>query len=184
MPKTIIIGDTDEYWDPISEKFVKPFKSSIEIEHSLYAISKWESKYRRSFFKENERPTSYEEIVDYIKFMTISENVDEETYKHVTWENINEVFEYMNEQFTATKIKKRNSKRSTGTYITNELVYYWMSFYGIPFECQHWHFSRLLTLIEVANEQNAPAGKMSKSATAKSFAELNELRRLQFGTHG
>ena len=185
MSKEIVVGDTSECWDPVKEKFVAPFRASIIIEHSLYAISLWEIKYKRSFFKEDEAPQTYDEIVDYIKFMTISDRTDPNAYTHITWDNINEVYTYMNEQQTATKIKKRrtNSKRN-GEYITSEVIYFWMSSYNIPFDCDKWHLSRLLTLIEVANEKNAPPDKMSKRATAKSFAELNELRRMKFGTNG
>ncbi len=185
MPKELIIGSSEEFWDYNAEKFVYPKKTTIVIEHSLLAISKWESEFHRSFFKENEAPKTYEDMVAYIRCMIISSEYDEDALNQINWKEIDEAIKYMNDPMTATKIRSRKKPRKiNGEYLTNEIVYYWMAYYGIPYECQYWHFNRLMTLIEVANDKNSTHEKMSPRATARDYAELNALRLKTFGTKG
>ena len=67
--------------------------------------------------------------------------------------------------------------------ITSELVYYWMTVLNIPFECENWHFNRLMMLIQVANAKNNPK-KMSKKDALARQREINEQRRKQYNTAG
>ena len=75
-----------EGWDEEKQEFVEPTSKTIELEHSLLSISKWETKWKKPFFsKENK---TYEEIIDYVKCMTLSKNVDPNVYGYLTKENI------------------------------------------------------------------------------------------------
>ena len=55
---------------------------------------------------------------------------------------------------------------------------------GIPFECQKWHLNRLITLIRVVSEENAPKKKMSDREILTQQAELNAKRRAELNSKG
>lgn len=180
MPKKIVIPSA-ELWDRKNERFVYTKEQSIVIEHSLVSVSKWESKWHIPFFGKDEKTT--EMMLDYIKMMTITQNIDDEVYKYLTNENIKEINDYIADPMTATwfsdKRKERNNK-----VITSELIYYWMVALQIPFECQKWHLNRLITLIKVCNEENRPKKKMSLKDTYNRNAALNEARRAALHSKG
>lgn len=133
-------------------------------------------------FLSKERKT-VAETIDYIKCMTITQNVKDETYSRLSSENINAINEYINDSMTATTFP---NQQGTGSreIITSELIYYWMISCNIPMECQKWHINRLITLIRVCNVKNAPAKKMSKREIASRYASLNAARRKQLHSRG
>lgn len=149
----------------------------ICLEHSLVSISKWESKWHKPFLN-NEKKTN-EELVDYIKCMTITQNVDPIAYEFLTKDNFKEINEYIGDSQTATTLT--NTKQSGGTrtsqFTTSELIYSWMISLQIPFECQKWHLNRLLTLIRVCNANNSQGDKMSKKDVLNQYRSLNAARR-------
>ena len=59
-----------------------------------------------------------------------------------------------------------------------------MTALNIPFECEKWHFNRLLTLINVCSQKNAPPKKMSKDDVRRRYAELNAKRRAAMNSKG
>ena len=50
----------------------------LRLEHSLVSISKWESRWEKSFFGDGgkENPMTAEEFRDYVYCMTLNTNVD------------------------------------------------------------------------------------------------------------
>lgn len=178
---TIIVPER-EYFDESTSEFVEIESTILELEHSLVSISKWESKFEKPFLSEEER--SGEETLWYVKFMTRNKNVPDEVYNNLSRQNINEISEYINARMTATWFSKRGPQKKSREIITSEVIYYWMISMNIPFECQHWHLNRLLTLIEVCGQKNSPAKKMSRHEIAMRNRELNERRRTQLGTRG
>lgn len=170
-----------EYWDEKKEMFVEGSKDIVlQLEHSLVSISKWESKWRKPFLYQDNKTT--EEVIDYIKCMTITQNVKDEVYGRLTTNNINEINDYIKSPMTATTFS--DSKGTSREIITSELIYYWMISNNIPMECQKWHINRLLTLIRVCNVKNAPSKKMSKREIASRYASLNAARRQKLNTKG
>lgn len=169
-------------WDEGKEEFIDIRKeTNIQLEHSLVSISKWESKYCKSFFKKQKK--TKEEILDYIRFMTITQNVPEEAYYALTASNFKEIEKYIEAPMTAT-VFSANNGGGTREVLTSELIYYWMIALQIPFECQKWHINRLLTLIRVCSIKNTPPKKMSKKELMRRNANLNELRKKQLNTKG
>lgn len=170
-----------EYWDEKKEMFVEGSKDIVlQLEHSLVSISKWESKWRKPFLYQDNKTT--EEVIDYIKCMTITQNVKDEVYGRLTTNNINEINDYIKSPMTATTFS--DSRGTSREIITSELIYYWMISNNIPMECQKWHINRLLTLIRVCNVKNAPSKKMSKREIASRYASLNAARRQKLNTKG
>ena len=173
-----------EGWDETSDTFVSTPEITLTLEHSLISVSKWESKWKKPFLAPDSK--SNEELRDYIRCMTISPaNVDSMVYGTMPITIVNEIYEYVNDSMTATRIvAKKNGKHQIPEQPTSELIYYWMIQCGIPFECQKWHLSRLLKLIEVCNAKSEPPSKMSRSSILKQNAALNAARRKKYNTKG
>jgi hypothetical protein len=163
-----------ELWDPVKEEFVYTKECSITLEHSLLSIAKWESKWTTSFL--NNKSMTQEQLIDYVRCMTLTQNIDPTVYLGLTNQNLKDIKDYMEAPMTATTFN--NVKKGRGKeVITSELIYYWMVALQIPFECQKWHINRLLALIEVCNIKNTPPKKMSKRETMARNKSLNAARR-------
>lgn len=171
-----------ELWDERKQEFVITKEQTLQLEHSLVSISKWESKWCKPFLSKQEK--TFEEILDYIKCMTITQNVDPEVYNYLTNKNIEEINEYINAPMTATYFSDEKNSKPSREQVTAELIYYWMIAFNIPFECQKWHLNRLLTLIKVCNIKNQPPKKRSKKEIMSRNAALNAARRKRLNTKG
>lgn len=169
-----------EFWNPVGECFENTESKTLNFEHSLYSISKWEEKWHVPFLSTKEKTT--EQMIDYIKCMCLEE-VDDLTIRGLTRENMDELSKYIEDPRTATTFSDKNTGHSR-EIITNEIVYFWMLDCGIPFECQFWHINKLLTLIRVCQIKRNPSKKMGKNDIMRSNAELNALRRARLGSKG
>ena len=126
-----------------------------------------------------------EETIDYIRCMTITQNVPSITYTLISDANIKAVEEYINAPMTATWFSdEKKSRGGNGEAVTSELIYYWMIALNVPMECQKWHLNRLITLIKICNIKNAPPKKMGKKATMSRNAAINAARRKQLNSNG
>lgn len=178
----ITVPVSPEGWDEKKQEFIEPKVQILQLEHSLISLSKWESKWCKPFLSSKEKTS--EETMDYIKCMTITQNVDPDVYNHLTAKNIEDINNYIYAPMTATTFSDDRNGKSNREIITSELVYYWMVALQIPFECQKWHLNRLLTLIRVCNVKNQPPKKMSKRDVMSRNAALNAARRKQLNTNG
>lgn len=171
-----------EMFDEASQRLIRTKATTIQLEHSLVSISKWESKWKTNYIN-NDKLTN-EMSIDYVRCMTISQNVDPNVYNNLTRENIQTIMKYINDPMTATTFRKTDRPPQRGV-ITSEIVYYWMITLGIPVDpFQKWHFNRLLTLIRVIDEKNAPKRKMGKREAANQRRSLNAARRARTGSRG
>ena len=171
-----------EEWNETSQEFVYTKGQMLQLEHSLVSISKWEAKWCKPFLSKDQK--TYEETLDYIRCMTLTQNVDPKTYGLLSKENIEKVNQYIEAPMTATIVPENNQGPKSRETITSELIYYWMISYQIPFECQKWHLNRLLTLIRVCSFKNTPAKKHSKQDLMSRNAALNAKRRQQMNSKG
>ena len=174
--------DGGELWDERTERFIYTDPKVIKLEHSLISLSKWESKWEKPFLTKEEKTD--QEILDYIRCMTITQNVDPITYLCLSRQNINDIIQYMKAPMTATTISRHNNKRPNREEITSELIYYWMVAFRIPFECEKWHLNRLFTLIRVCEIKSQRPKKRSRNEILSDYAAINAARRKQYNTKG
>lgn len=171
-----------ELWDETTECFIPVKEQELQLEHSLVSISKWESKWHKPFL--SKKAKTKEEDIDYVRCMTLTQNVDDSVYLALTDDNLKTIDKYINDPMTAAKFLKNNKTKNSNEQITSETIYYWMISLHIPFECQKWHLARLLTLIEFINLKNQPAKKMPMNDVMKQNAELNAQRRKAMHSKG
>ena len=173
-----------EAFDEFSNEFrIVMEEQTLQLEHSLVSLSKWESKWNKAFLSGVTKATE-EEMLDYIRCMTVTQHVKPEVYNYLTDDNIEQIKNYISAPMTATYFSEDPSKKGGREVVTSELIYYWMIALNIPFECQKWHLNRLLTLIRVCNIKNAPPKKRSRRDIMSRNAQLNAARRKQLNTRG
>lgn len=179
----LVVELTSECWDEDNEVFVPAKTVTLQLEHSLVSIKKWESKWKRSFLS-SKKELTIEESIDYIRCMTLTQHVDPQVYRRLSQQNIDEVTEYIRDSMTATTFNDGNSKKGKNEIITAEVIYCWMFSLGIPIECQKWHLNQLISLIRVCSIKNAPPTKVNKADQAAQYAALNAARRKQLNSKG
>lgn len=178
---TIIVPGV-EMFDETTQEFLTIDDITLELEHSLVSLSKWESIYEKPFLGKDEKTT--EEVLGYIKAMTLTQKVPEEVFHKLSEENITEINAYIDAKMTATWFNDPPGAPQSRDVITAELIYYWMVTFQIPFECETWHLNRLFTLIRVCNVKQAKPKRMSRAEIVARNRELNAQRRKQLGTTG
>lgn len=171
-----------EQWDEINEQFINTKEQKLSLEHSLVSLSKWESKWCKPFFSKQEK--TQEQIIDYVRCMTITQNVDPEIYKYLSKDNLKQINDYIDAPMTATWFSEDKNKKGNNKQITSEIIYYWMIAFNIPFECQKWHLNKLMTLIRVCDIKNQPPKKRSQKEIMSRNAALNAARRKRLNSKG
>lgn len=171
-----------EMWDERKQEFVQTGERELMLEHSLVSLAKWESKWQKPFL--DQKPKTGDEMLDYVRCMTITQNVSPETYSRLTIGNMAEIEQYISRPMTATTFSAEQHGNRNGEKTTAELIYYWMVTLSIPFECEKWHLNRLLALIRVCNLKNQPARKKSQRAILQENRALNAARRQRLRTRG
>lgn len=174
----------DECWDEENDEFlyttIAP-PETITLEHSLVAISLWESKWNKPFLDSKEKTD--EEFLDYIKCMTLTP-VSDDVMKRLTTQNIKQIIDYIQAPMTATTFADDKKHHLNKDIVTSELIYYWMVELHIPPEFERWHIKRLLTLIRICEVKQTPAKKMSQKETMAQYAALNNARRKKYHSRG
>ncbi|MCD8090081.1 MAG: hypothetical protein LUD81_05570 [Clostridiales bacterium] len=173
---------TGELWNERKQEFVYTDGQTLELEHSLVSLSKWEAKWCKVFL-DRERKTM-EETIDYIRCMTLTENVKPEVYGNLTAANFKEINDYINADMTATYFSGTPKGRPSREKTTSELIYYWMLTLNIPIECENWHLNRRLTIIKVCSIKSQKPKKKSRREIMARNTALNAARRKQLGTRG
>jgi len=174
-----------EFYDELTERFIPPVNESLMLEHSLVSLSKWESFYEKPFLGSGAH--THEEDLKYIEFMTISPVSSLKVYDKLSQEDLNQITGYIDAKMTATTFKELPSRQgvnNSGEFVTAEIIYYWLVALNIPFETQYWHFNRLLALVRVLNQKNAPGKKMNRRDSAAERSALNASRRAQMKSTG
>ena len=172
-----------EGYDEEKSEFVqlKP-PVTLQLEHSLIAISKWEAKYHKPFLDSNRKLTS-NEIMYYIKCMTVNKNIPLEVYSRLTAKHLKIIKEYMDDRHSATILSTPKKGSRLGSQ-TSEEIYYSMFYYGLPIDCAKWHINNLMAVLDVANRKNTPVKKMTAAELNSFYSDLNAKRCAELGTKG
>lgn len=171
-----------EKWDEDKQEFIYFDPVTLDLEHSLASISKWEANWCKPFLASSDKSTA--ETIDYIKCMCLDDNISPEIFQNLTNANVKAVTDYIARPMTATTFSDDKKTKASREIITSEIIYYWMIALNIPMECQYWHLNRLLTLVRVCNVKNAPPKKMSNKEILSRNAALNAARKKQLNTRG
>ncbi len=177
-----IVVPESEQFDSATETFIYTKKQVLSLEHSLVSVSKWEAKWNKPYF--SRKPRTWDESVDYVRCMTLTQNVNPNVYTAITPDIFRRVSAYIEAPMTATTFPKTGKRNTNREIVTSEVIYYWMVCYGIPFECQKWHLNRLLTLIQIYNVKSQKPQKMPLSEVVSRNRALNAMRKKQWNTRG
>lgn len=171
-----------EFYNEATGEFENVAACTLQLEHSLISLSKWEAKWKKPFG--TKEGLTRAEILDYIRCMTINQHVDPKVYASLNTETIEKIKTYIDDPSTATKIYDRRPNKPGGKdIITSELIYWQMIYLGIPFECEKWHLNRLLTLIKVCSIKGT-SNPMSEAAIFAQNKDLNAARRAAMNSKG
>ena len=181
---TITVPGTESFNEETNE-FIYGEETTIRLEHSLVSISKWEAKWHLPFLHTT---LTTEQAVDYVKCMTITQNVPDDVYLRLSNENIEQINSYLHDPMTATWFSDKTNMPGgprQSRKVTAELIYYWMIALQMPVEkFEKWHLNRLLTLIKVCEIESQPKKKMTKAEIMAQNRALNESRKAALGTRG
>lgn len=180
---TINIQSSEELFDEERQEFTSETICVLKLEHSLVSLSKWEAIHEKPFLGAEEK--THDEMIDYVRAMLLNpDEVDFNSFHSLSQKNFEEIGAHIDAKMTATWFSEAVGAPRTRDVVTSELIYYWMTQFNIPFECDKWHLNRLFTLIRICNIKTAKPKKMSRADIARRNRELNEQRRAQLGTKG
>jgi hypothetical protein len=178
---TIVIPG-EEVYDELSETFSTIGDVTLNLEHSLLSLSKWESKFEKPFLSTKDKTA--EETLFYIRCMILTPNFTEETFNSFSKDNFESINDYINSKESATTFGTMPETKGKGETITSELIYYWMVAFNIPFDYETWHLNRLFSLIRICNIKQSKPKKMNRNELAQRNAQLNAQRKAALGTNG
>jgi len=164
-----------EQWDESKQEFVYTDSATLELEHSLVSLSKWESIWEKPFLSPD--PKTTEETLSYIEAMTLTVDVPPDVFQRLSAEDYQKVNDYIESKMTATWFAEKKEAPGASRrkeIITAEIIYFWMSSHDIAKEFETWHLNRLITLIKVANEKSKQPEK-SKAPTKSDLASRQAL---------
>ena len=105
----LVIPETEQY-DEANDRFITTKKQVLRLEHSLVSLSKWESKWHKPYL--SRKPKTREEQIDYVRCMTLTQNVDPDVYTAITPQMLKTVDAYIDDSMTATTFAKGRKGRS------------------------------------------------------------------------
>lgn len=178
-----------ELYNSKTKEFFYTKEQTLTLEHSLVSISKWESKWKKVFLSDTaaNKKTSVE-LLDYIRCMTLTQNVPIDVYDRIPDNVLKQITVYMEDSQSATKLRKSTGKKSRDV-MSSEMIYYLMVANNVPLDpCQKWHINRLLTLLRICGIKNSAASGRKSKASSKDIArrnrERNQARRQAMNSSG
>lgn len=154
---------------------------TLQFEHSLRSLSKWESKYLVAFLAQREKTPS--EMLDYYQCMLLSPAEPELVYL-LSPKQMDELTNYINANLTASSVPNDGPPQYNPEITTSELIYFWMVALKINWEAQDWHLSRLMMLIQITSYKQQPPKKRNPREVLSDMRKENERRKKLLNTSG
>lgn len=178
-----------EGFNESSQSFFKVKETTLQLEHSLISLKAWEQKWHKPFLGDRKgTEKSKEEVIDYIRCMTINKNnVDPLVYYVIPMKVMEQITNYIQDPMTATWFNDNETigmQKKKTEVVTAEIIYWWMIELGIPVEFEKWHLNTLLTLIRVISIKRDSANKKGKKMTSAERSALNARRRAMSKSRG
>lgn len=171
---------------PDTNSFYLTPKADLSMEHSLVSVRKWESRWKIPFLGKAEKTVI--QMMDYLKCMTLTKNVDPYVYQAIPPEEMERIGKYIKDPMSATTFSDNGligAQRNRNEVVTAETIYYWMITLNIPVEFEKWHLEQLLALIKLTSYKNDPKKKkMAERDVIAKYAAINEANRKKFGIKG
>lgn len=198
----LVIPPYEMFNEETGEFYSNTEETVLILENSLYAISLWETKYKKQYFPKKkinpytkEKPNAgiqtNDELIYYIKCMATNKSIDEiddKVFLGLNDKNIQEIMDFLQDSHSATHLpEQRDDGKKGRNFLTSEVVYAWMSELQIPWEAQYWNINRLFNLIQIINDDNTPPDKKKKQKAydrMKEWDKINEARKAKLGTKG
>lgn len=182
----IAIEET-EFFNEKSMKLIRVPSVTLRLEHSLRSLSKWETFWEIPFYSDKKKTP--EQLLSYVSQMS-EDPIDDFTLSRFGKDEFDKLNKYLGSKLSATWFSDEgDEKPGRGPIVTSELIYYWMTAFNIPFECDTWPLPRLMNLIKIAQikaEQQNPNKKnrRPKSQMLSERAALNAKRRADMNSKG
>lgn len=170
----------EERFDEESSTFISMPPCTLHLTHSLYSVSLWESVYKRSFL--DSPPNTPEETMYYVECMS-EEPLPGDFMRRLDRNIQVKIAEYIADGASATHLLDPPARGGPKDSMTSELIYWYMSQFNIPYECDKWNLNRLLTLIKLSAAKQG-GSNASASATAAQRAAMNKARRARYNSKG
>lgn len=195
-----------DFWNDETSEFIHVSGGILTLEHSLYTISKWESKWKKVFLVMFSPGRGYYKVsdeefkdmlIDYIDCMSLEKEVyphnekyldstyDDDICKYIDSETVEEIMDYINDPQGPKSATPEPTKKDSKQTLSSLYIYALMASYRIPFECDRWHLNRLLSLIEKCGVLNSPKDKKrSRRDLISDFERINAQNRARYKTKG
>ena len=125
----------DELWDDENEVFRYTESTTLQFEHSLVSVSKWEARFHKLFLNGDKKTP--EEMTGYIEAMLVTPDPPENVFDLLTEEDVQKIDAYINDPMTGTTVSSFADGGRSSERISAELIYFWMSQYQIDKEHEH-----------------------------------------------
>lgn len=164
-------------------------RMNIQLEHSLMSVAKWEGIWHESF--QEQQRIEGEKLLSYIKCMTVNAQKNPDIYHQLVREDLERIVDYMQDPKSAWEIRpqKPEPKRKRKPQ-TAEEIYWAMVQYGLPWDCEKWHFNRLLALLDYFDYKGSSSPgyggqkKKSEREIMEMYRAMNERNRKRFKSNG
>lgn len=169
-----------EYYDEEKSEFISFPPKLVNFEYTLFAVAKWEERWRKPFLT-SELRSDDPMLIDFFICMG-----DDPTLSPVYFydPSVGMILNnYIKDPMSATRFLKEPAS-GRGKDYTAEEIYALMFMNGIPIEFENRNLNKLLTILRVISAYNSPPKKKTQREILAENVALNEQRKKKYNTKG